>query len=220
VELRVLAHIAEDPLLLDSFAQGQDVHARTAAEVFGLPLAEVTPLLRSKAKAVNFGIVYGISDYGLSKQLDISRAEAAKYIANYFARYTGVQTYMTQAIATAKQQGYVTTLFGRRRYLPDINNANFNLRSFAERTAINTPIQGTAADIIKVAMINVQTALTQGGFQSRLLLQVHDELVLEVVESEREKVATLVKTTMEKAANLQVPLLADVAWGKNWAETK
>ena len=220
VELRILAHIAQDHLLLDSFAKGQDVHARTAAEVFGLPLDEVSSEMRSRAKAVNFGIVYGISDYGLSKQLGISRNEAGQYIENYFKRYTGVKKYMEDMVVKAKKDGYVSTLFGRRRYLPDINNSNFNLRSFAERTAINTPIQGTAADVIKLAMIKVQKALVESGFKSRILLQVHDELVLEVCAGEKEQVAGIVKDIMEKTVDLSVPLLADVAYGKNWAETK
>jgi len=220
VELRVLAHIAQDHLLLDSFAKGQDVHARTAAEVFGLPLTEVSPEMRTRAKAVNFGIVYGISDYGLGKQLGISRNEAGQYIESYFKRYTGVKKYMEEMVARAKKDGYVATLFGRRRYLPDINNSNFNLRSFAERTAINTPIQGTAADIIKLAMIKVQEALNAAGLKSRILLQVHDELVLEVCASEKEQVAKMVKEIMESTVDLSVPLLADVAYGKNWAETK
>lgn len=220
VELRILAHIAQDQLLLDSFAQGQDVHARTAAEVFGLPLNEVSSEMRSRAKAVNFGIVYGISDYGLGKQLGISRNEAGQYIENYFKRYTGVKKYMEDMVLKAKKDGYVATLFGRRRYLPDINNSNFNLRSFAERTAINTPIQGTAADVIKLAMIKVQNALLEGNFKSRILLQVHDELVLEVCADEKEQIAKIVKNIMEKTVDLSVPLLADVAYGKNWAETK
>lgn len=220
VELRVLAHMAQDKLLLESFLHGQDVHARTAAEVFGVPLAEVDSMMRTRAKAVNFGIVYGISDFGLAKQLDISRGEAADYIKNYFARYTGVKQYMDDTVKHAREQGYVATMFGRRRYLPDIRHSNFNLRSFAERTAINTPIQGTAADIIKIAMLNVEQALLEARVKSRILLQVHDELVLEVVESEREIVAGLVKKAMEAAASLSVPLTADVAWGKNWAQTK
>ncbi|MGE4588102.1 MAG: DNA polymerase I [Acidaminococcaceae bacterium] len=220
VELRILAHIAQDQLLLDSFAKGQDVHARTASEVFGMPLNEVSSEMRSRAKAVNFGIVYGISDYGLSKQLGISRNEAGQYIENYFKRYTGVKKYMEDMVLKAKKDGYVATLFGRRRYLPDINNSNFNLRSFAERTAINTPIQGTAADVIKLAMIKVQKALFEGNFKSRILLQVHDELVLEVCADEKEQVARIVKKIMEKTVDLSVPLLADVAYGKNWAETK
>ena len=220
VELRILACIAQDELLLDAFRHGQDIHARTAAEVFGVPLAEVTHEMRSRAKAVNFGIVYGISDFGLAKQLDVGRKEAAGYIESYFARYTGVKKYMEDIVAKAREQGYVSTLMGRRRYLPDIRHSNFNLRSFAERTAINTPIQGTAADIMKKAMIDVERALEQSDCKSRILLQVHDELVLEVTEDERERVAELVRATMQAAASLEIPLLADVNFGKNWAETK
>lgn len=220
VELRVLAHIAQDELLLESFLHGQDVHARTAAEVFGVPLGEVTGTMRTRAKAVNFGIVYGISDFGLAKQLDISRSEAGRYIENYLGRYTGVKKYMDDMVASARKNGYVQTLFGRRRYLPDINSRNFNIRGFAERTAINTPIQGTAADIIKIAMINVQKMLKQGNYKSRILLQVHDELLLEVTADEREEVGKLVKQTMEAAVKLSVPLIADVNYGTNWANAK
>lgn len=220
VELRVLAHIAQDELLLESFLHGQDVHARTAAEVFGVPLDEVTGTMRTRAKAVNFGIVYGISDFGLAKQLDISRSEAGRYIENYLGRYTGVKKYMDDMVASARKNGYVQTLFGRRRYLPDINSRNFNIRGFAERTAINTPIQGTAADIIKIAMINVQKMLEQGNYKSRILLQVHDELLLEVTADEREEVGKLVKQTMEAAVKLSVPLIADVNYGTNWANAK
>lgn len=220
VELRILACIAKDKLLLESFRHGQDVHARTAAEVFGVPLEEVSSEMRSRAKAVNFGIVYGISDFGLAKQLQVSRKEAAGYIESYLTRYAGVKKYMDDMIQLAREQGYVSTLMGRRRYLPDIRHSNFNLRSFAERTAINTPIQGTAADIMKKAMIDVQFALEAAKCQSRILLQVHDELVLEVVESEKEQVAELVRSAMENAVQLDIPLLADVNFGRNWAETK
>ncbi len=220
VELRVMASIAQDHLLIDSFNKGQDVHARTASEVFGVPLEDVTPTMRSRAKTVNFGIVYGISDYGLAQQLGVSRAEAGKYIADYFARYTGVKEYMNNEIAKAKKMGYVATLFGRRRYLPDINHSNYNLRSFAERTAINTPIQGTAADIIKIAMLKVNTALRAAKVKSRVLLQVHDELVLEVTDEEKEQVAALVKQAMESAVELKVPLVAETALGKTWAQAK
>lgn len=220
VELRILACIAKDELLLESFRHGQDVHARTAAEVFGVPLEEVSSEMRSRAKAVNFGIVYGISDFGLAKQLQVSRKEAAGYIESYLKRYAGVKKYMDDMIQLAREQGYVSTLMGRRRYLPDIRHSNFNLRSFAERTAINTPIQGTAADIMKKAMIDVQFALEAAKCQSRILLQVHDELVLEVVESEKEQVAELVRSAMENAVQLDIPLLADVNFGRNWAETK
>lgn len=220
VELRILACMAQDQLLLDSFKSGQDVHARTASEVFGTPMDQVTKAMRSKAKAVNFGIVYGISDFGLAKQLKESRQAAASYIKGYFERYTGVKKYMDDMVALAREQGYVATLFGRRRYLPDIKHSNFNLRSFAERTAINTPIQGTAADIMKQAMLNVARALEEAGLKSRILLQVHDELVLEVTEEEKESVAELVRTAMMQAYKLDVELEAEVAFGKNWAEAK
>ena len=220
VELRILACIAQDELLLESFKHGQDVHARTAAEVFGVPLTEVTSQMRSRAKAVNFGIVYGISDFGLANQLQVSRKEAAGYIDSYLGRYTGVKEYMSSMIELARKQGYVQTLFGRRRYLPDIKHSNFNLRSFAERTAINTPIQGTAADIMKLAMIKVAQALQEAGLKSRILLQVHDELILEVPAAEKEVAAELVRKAMESAASLEIPLSADVNFGKNWAEAK
>lgn len=220
VELRVMASIAKDELLLDSFRHGQDVHARTASEIFGVPLDQVTHYMRSKAKTVNFGIIYGISDFGLAKQLGVSRSEAAQYIESYFARYTGVKAYMEREKQKARDLGYVETLFGRRRYLPDIKARNFNRRSFAERTAINTPIQGTAADIIKIAMLKVAKKLKEAGVKSRVLLQVHDELVLEVPNEEKDQVAEIVKTTMEQAVPLEVPLVADVATGENWAKAK
>ena len=220
IELRVLAHISNDEHMVQAFINGEDIHRQAASKVFNIPIDEVTKEQRSNAKAVNFGIVYGISDFGLAKQLDISRGEAAEYIKNYFARYTGVKKYMDDTVNHAREQGYVATMFGRRRYLPDIRHSNFNLRSFAERTAINTPIQGTAADIIKIAMLKVEQALSDAKVKSRILLQVHDELVLEVMETEKELVAQLVKKAMESAASLSVPLTADVAWGKNWAQTK
>ena len=220
IELRILAHVAQDPLMLESFRKNQDVHARTASEVFGVPLELVSHEMRSRAKAVNFGIVYGISDFGLAVQLGCSRKEAGEFIENYLARYKGVKEYMERMKTLARSQGYVATLLGRRRYLPDINNRNFNLRSFAERTAINTPIQGTAADIMKLAMLRVDAALRKSGLSSRVLLQVHDELVLEVKEAERETTAALVQTEMQNAFKLDVPLLAEVNYGKDWASAK
>ncbi len=220
VELRILACIAQDEVLLESFRNKEDVHARTAAEVFGISLDQVTAQMRNKAKAVNFGIVYGISDFGLAQQLNVARNEAAGYIASYFSRYNGVRKYMDDMIELARSQGYVTTLMGRRRYLPDINSSNFNLRSFAERTAINTPIQGTAADIMKFAMIKVSEDLAAVKLKTRILLQVHDELVLEVPEEEKEEAAELVRNAMEGAAALDIPLLTDVKFGKNWALAK
>ena len=220
IELRILAHVAQDPLMLESFRENQDVHARTASEVFGVPLNLVSHEMRSRAKAVNFGIVYGISDFGLARQLGCSRKEAGEFIENYLARYQGVKEYMERMKSLAREQGFVSTLLGRRRYLPDINNRNFNLRSFAERTAINTPIQGTAADIMKLAMLRVDKALQNSGLASRVLLQVHDELVLEVKEAEREATAALVQQEMQNAFTLDVPLLAEVNYGKNWAAAK
>ena len=220
IELRILAHVAQDSLMLESFRENQDVHARTASEVFGMPLDQVSPEMRRRAKAVNFGIVYGISDFGLAVQLGCSRQEAGEFIKHYLERYQGVKEYMERMKALARSQGYVSTLLGRRRYLPDINNRNFNLRSFAERTAINTPIQGTAADIMKLAMLRVDAALQQSGLSSRVLLQVHDELVLEVKEAERDATAALVQTEMQNAFKLDVPLLADVNYGKDWASAK
>jgi len=220
IELRVLADMSGDANLIESFAKEQDVHTRTAAEVFEVPMEEVTSELRSRAKAVNFGIVYGISDYGLSRDTGVSRKEASQYIENYFTKYNGVKAFMDKAVGAAHQQGYVTTLLGRRRYLPDINSKNFNQRSFAERTAMNTPIQGTAADIIKKAMVDVYRALQKEKLQSRILLQVHDELVLEVPIGEVEQVSKIVKEAMEQSVTLKVPLVVDVKIGKNWADAK
>lgn len=220
IELRILAHISEDPLMLEAFRENQDVHARTASEVFGVPLEQVSHEMRSRAKAVNFGIVYGISDFGLAVQLGCSRKEAGDFIQHYLSRYQGVKAYMEKMKTLAHEQGYVSTLLGRRRYLPDINNRNFNLRSFAERTAINTPIQGTAADIMKLAMLKVADVLRDSGLSARVLLQVHDELVLEVKESEREATAALVQKEMQNAFSLKVPLRADVNYGSDWAAAK
>lgn len=220
IELRVLADMSGDENMIEAFAQNQDVHTRTASEIFEVPMSEVTPELRSRAKAVNFGIVYGISDYGLSRDTGVSRKEAGQYIENYFAKYHGVKAYMDKMVSDAHKQGYVTTLLGRRRYLPDINSKNFNQRSFAERTAMNTPIQGTAADIIKKAMVDVYRALRKANLQSRILLQVHDELVLEVLACEAEQVAKIVKDAMEQSVTLRVPLIVDVNVGKNWASAK
>ena len=220
VELRVMAHMSGDESLIQAFINKEDIHRRTAAEVLGIPFEEVTDQQRSHAKAVNFGIIYGISDFGLARQLGITRTEAADYIAAYFARYPRIHEFMKTMVEKARETGRAVTLFGRYRELPDIHSKNFNRRSFAERTAMNTPIQGTAADIMKIAMINVYRKMKDGHFKSRVLLQVHDELVAEVVEEEREKVAALLKETMESAVTLKVPLVADVNTGKNWAETK
>lgn len=220
IELRLLAHMSGDENFIDAFKRGQDIHARTAAEVFGIPLEEVTPELRRHAKAVNFGIVYGISDFGLARNLHISRKEAGDYISRYFERYPGVRAFMDKVVAEAHETGYVTTMFGRRRELPAIKSHNFNQRMLAERMAMNTPIQGTAADVIKLAMIAAYHRLKEAGVKSRILLQVHDELVLEVVESELDVVQAILRESMEQVVELSVPLIIDIHWGRNWAEAK
>ena len=220
IELRVLAHISRDANLIDAFQKGMDIHTRTAMDVFGVPADEVTSLMRRQAKAVNFGIVYGISDYGLSQNLNITRKEAADFIERYFAVFSGVKRYMEEIVQQAKQDGYVTTLLNRRRYLPEIRSSNFNLRSFAERTAMNTPIQGTAADIIKLAMIRMQKELDKRQLRSRMLLQVHDELVFEVPADELQAMQELVPSVMENALALDVPLKVDVHYGQTWYEAK
>lgn len=220
IELRLLAHMSGDENFIDAFKRGQDIHARTAAEVFGIPLEEVTPELRRHAKAVNFGIVYGISDFGLARNLHISRKEAGDYISRYFERYPGVRAFMDKVVAEAHETGYVTTMFGRRRELPAIKSRNFNQRMLAERMAMNTPIQGTAADVIKLAIIAAYHRLKEAGVKSRILLQVHDELVLEVVESELDVVQAILRESMEHVVALSVPLIIDIHWGRNWAEAK
>ncbi|ACG61560.1 DNA polymerase I PolA [Streptococcus equi subsp. zooepidemicus MGCS10565] len=221
IELRVLAHISGDEHLIAAFKEGADIHTSTAMRVFGIEKPEdVTANDRRNAKAVNFGIVYGISDFGLSNNLGIPRKQAKAYIDTYFERYPGIKAYMERVVREAKDKGYVETLFKRRRQLPDINSRQFNLRSFAERTAINSPIQGSAADILKIAMINLDQALVAGGFETKMLLQVHDEIVLEVPSHELAAVKELVKETMESAVNLAVPLRVDESAGKSWYEAK
>lgn len=220
IELRVMAHMSEDAAMMEAFNLGQDIHTRTAAEVFGVSMEEVTPDMRSGAKAVNFGLVYGISDFGLATNLGISRKEAAEFISRYFARYPGVQKYMQEAVASGKMNGYATTILGRRRALPELTSSNANLRSFGERAAMNTPVQGTAADIIKMAMVQVRQALKDHRMASRLILQVHDELILECPENEAKEAASLLKNIMENVMRLRVPLLVDVHTGRSWYETK
>lgn len=220
IELRILAHISGDENLIDAFQKGMDIHTRTAMDVFGVEESEVTSLMRRQAKAVNFGIVYGISDYGLSQNLNITRKEAGDFIERYFSVFSGVKQWMEEIVKQAKQDGFVATLLNRRRYLPDIRSSNFNLRSFAERTAMNTPIQGTAADVIKLAMIRMQDSLQEKGLKSRMLLQVHDELVFEVPQDELEIMKKLVPEVMESALKLDVPLKADVNFGHTWYEAK
>jgi DNA polymerase-1 len=220
IELRVLAHISGDAGLQEAFLHDMDIHTKTAMDVFGVSAEQVDSNMRRSAKAVNFGIVYGISDYGLSQNLNITRKEAARFIDQYFDAFEGVRRYMDDIVREAKQNGYVKTLLERRRYLPDINASNFNLRSFAERTAMNTPIQGTAADIIKLAMVLMDKELKERKLRSVMLLQVHDELVLEVPPEELELMTSLVPETMEKAIELSVPLKAEVSSGTNWYEAK
>lgn len=220
IELRVLAHVADDDAMIEAFRGGQDIHATTASKVYGVPVKEVTPQMRSSCKAVNFGIVYGISDFSLAQDIGVTRKEAAAFIQSYLDTYPGVHHYMESIKQSARESGYVETLFGRRRALPELNSKNFNLRSFGERAAMNTPIQGTAADIIKIAMLRVRDRLKAEGFEARLILQVHDELILEAPEHEAERAAALLREEMEHAAELRVPLVAEAKIGHSWYETK
>lgn len=220
IELRVLAHISEDPTFIEAFKNNQDIHARTASEIFNVSIDEVTPEQRGSAKAVNFGIVYGISDFGLARNLNISRNQAKTYIESYFARYPMVKEYMDNVVHEAKLKGYVTTLMGRRRNLPELNSRNFNIRSFGERVAMNTPIQGTAADIIKVAMNRVFYELKKRQLKSKLILQVHDELIVDTHKSELDEVRDIVKTEMQNAMELRVPLVVDIGVGYSWYDAK
>ena len=218
IELRLLAHIANDETMIAAFRSGEDIHAVTASQVFGVPLAEVTPLQRSHAKAVNFGIVYGISAFSLAQDIGVFQNEAKAYMDSYFAKYHGVRDYMTRVVEQAKADGYVTTLFGRRRDLPELKSSNFNLRSFGERVALNMPIQGTAADIIKAAMVRVDARMRAEHLQARLLLQVHDELIVECPAEEAETVRGILIEEMEHVVDYRVPLLVDAKIGASWAE--
>ena len=220
IELRVLAHVANDPAMQEDFKEGRDVHTATAARVFGMPTELVTKDMRSKAKAVNFGIVYGIGAFSLSKDIGVSRAEADAYIKEYLKNYAGVDAYMKQVVEQAKEKGYVETMFGRRRYLPELKSGNFNLRSFGERVARNMPIQGAAADIIKIAMIRVSDRLEKEGLKAKLILQVHDELIVECPAEEAEQVKALLTQEMEGAVKLSVPMVADAGAGRTWFEAK
>ena len=220
IELRVLAHIANDAHMQAAFTSGMDIHTATAAQVFHVAPEDVTPLMRRHAKAVNFGIVYGISEFSLAEDIGVTRKEAKAYIENYLQNYAGVREYMKHIVAQAKQDGFVTTMFGRRRNLPELKSSNFNIRSFGERVALNTPIQGTAADIIKLAMIHVDKALREQKLQARLVLQVHDELIVECPIEEREQVTALLTEQMEHVAKLSVPLLAEAKSGASWYEAK
>lgn len=220
IELRVLAHIADDENMINAFKENKDIHTITASQVFGVDEADVTPKMRGEAKAVNFGIVYGIGDFSLAKDIGVTRKEAREYIDNYLNHFKGVKKYMADIVDKAKQDGYVTTMFNRRRYIPELKSSNFNTRSFGERVALNTPIQGTAADIIKIAMVKVYDELRKKGLKSRLISQVHDELIIDTDIAEKEEVADILKTCMENAIQLKVPLIVEVKEGENWFYAK
>ncbi|ABW18752.1 DNA polymerase I [Alkaliphilus oremlandii] len=220
IELRVLAHIAKDDNLIDAFIKNQDIHTRTASEIFEVPMEEVTSLMRGDAKAVNFGIVYGISDFGLSQNLNIPVSKAKKYIESYFEKYPSIKEYMHNIVEEGKEKGYVVTLLNRRRYLPELKSSNFNIRSFGERIAMNTPIQGSAADIIKIAMIAVYNRLKAENYDAKLILQVHDELIIECPENEIEEVSKILKESMENAIEMVVPLKVDLSYANNWYDAK
>ena len=220
IELRVLAHIAKDTAMQQAFISGMDIHTATASQVFGVPVESVTALQRRHAKAVNFGIVYGISEFSLADDIGVSRYEARDYIESYLSNYHGVREYMKRVVEDARRDGFTKTLYGRKRYIPELSSSNHNIRQGAERIALNTPIQGTAADIIKLAMIRVDQALKKHFPEAKLLLQVHDELIVECPESIAQQVAELVSREMQHTAELSVPLIAEANWGNNWYEAK
>jgi len=218
IDLRVLAHLSQDPRLLAAFAQDEDIHATTASQVFGVPLSAVTPDMRRLAKTVNFGVIYGMSEYGLEQATELSREEARQFIQAYFEKYSGVKDYLTSTKRDAAEKGYVQTLLGRRRYIPEINAANPQVRMAAERMAINMPVQGTSADIIKVAMIDLQREMDRKGLEAKMILQVHDELLFDLPQEEVEELKQLVLQIMPEALKLSVPLKVDVKTGRNWDE--
>ena len=220
IELRILAHMSGDAQLIEAYKMHADIHRITASQVFHIPFEEVTELQRRNAKAVNFGIVYGISSFGLSQDLSITRKEASEYIEQYFATYPGVKDFLDRTVADAKKQGYVTTMFGRRRPVPELSSSNFMQRSFGERVAMNSPIQGTAADIIKIAMIRVWRRLKSDGLKSKLILQVHDELLIETLKEEADQVRKILEEEMSSAADLLVNLEVDLHEGSDWYEAK
>lgn len=220
IELRVLAHISNDENMIRAFRSNEDIHAATASKVFNVPDKDITPVMRSRAKAINFGIVYGMGDFSLSRDLKITRKEARRYIDEYLNKYPGVRQYMDETVKQGEKAGYVSTLFGRRRYLPELRSGNFNIKSFGKRVAMNTPIQGSAADIIKIAMVRVYNALKERNLKSHLILQVHDELIIETHKEEKDLVMQILKTNMENAVSLKVPLSVDIKCGHSWYETK
>ena len=220
IELRILAHISEDENMIHAFNNDEDIHAQAASKVFNVPISKVTKEERSKAKAVNFGIVYGISDFGLAQQIHVSRQEAKQYIDEYLEEYSGIRNFMESIVEKATEDGFVQTLYNRRRYVPELKSNNYNIRQFGHRIAMNTGVQGTAADIIKIAMINVYRELKKEGLKSRLVLQVHDELLIEADESEKEIVKNILKSQMENVIKLRVPIVAELSEGYDWYDVK
>ena len=220
IELRLLAHFSGCKELIKAYQEGQDIHAITASQVFKVPLNDVSSEMRRNAKAVNFGIIYGISAFGLGKDLSISAKQAQEYMDRYFEKYSSVKEYMTGNVLTAKEKGFTVTLLGRRRVINELKSSNFNVRSFGERAAMNMPLQGSSADIIKLARIGVAKKLKEGGYRARLVLQVHDELIIDCPLSEREEVALILKTEMENAVSLSVPLTVEVGQGNSWYDAK
>ena len=220
IELRILAHISQDEHMLEAFKKGEDIHKQAASKVLGIPIEEVTKEQRSNAKAVNFGIVYGISDFGLAEQLGIPRKEAKAYIEQYLEKYSGIDKFMKEVVEEAKEKGYVETLFNRRRNIPELSSNNYMVRQFGARAAMNTPIQGTAADIMKLAMVNLNKALEETKLDAKIILQVHDELILEVSEKDKEQAKQMLKECMENAVQLTVPLEVEVSEATNWYECK
>ena len=220
IELRVLSDLSNDKNMIDAFNSGEDIHTITASQVFNLPVQMVTPQMRSRAKAVNFGIVYGIGAFSLAKDIGVSNKEAKQYIENYLAHYSGVDDYMKKMIDLAKDKGFSETLFHRKRYLPELASSNHMMRAFGERVARNMPIQGTSADIIKIAMIRVRNRLKAENMQAKLILQVHDELIVEAPENEADRTARILEEEMENAVKLNVPLIAEAGKGKTWYEAK
>ena len=218
IELRIMAHISQDQHLIQAFREGRDIHSATAEKIFGISHDEVTPDQRRIAKTANFGIMYGISSFGLAQRLGISRTEAKKLIDDYFAAFPAIRSFIDDTVASARENGYVETLFGRRRYLPDISSRNATVRALSERTAVNAPIQGTAADIIKMAMINVDRKMLEAGLKSRMVLQIHDELLFDTIHDEIDTLMSIVKEQMEHVTELSVPLTVECNYGKNWLE--
>jgi DNA polymerase-1 len=220
IELRVLAHLSQDQAFIEAFQQGGDIHIQTAALIFEVALHDVTSEMRARAKTINFATIYGQGPFSLARQLDISQEEAKDFIRLYFARFAGVRRFLDDTVENAKKIGYVETLFGRRRYIPELKDPNYNIRTFGERTAMNSPMQGSAADLIKIAMVNVAAVLKKSGMNTAMLLQVHDELVLESPDSEVEEACEVVRREMEGAAQLSVPLVVDIGVGPNWLQAK